>query len=56
METTISNKGETVITFSEEEYKNSSYNTKDWEQSVNITNWEHNYEKGEYIIKYTEIC
>jgi len=43
-----------VIILPEAEYLVSHYNTKQWEQSVKITNWEHDFEKKQYTIKYTE--
>ena len=42
------------IVISEEDYKNSQYSTKEWEQSVIIKNWEHDFEKKQYTIIYTE--
>jgi hypothetical protein len=33
-----------------EDWKDSKYRTRDWERRVNITRWEHDYEKGMYFI------
>jgi hypothetical protein len=42
------------IRIKEQKYKTSKYNTKDWENSVTIIRWEHNYENSEYIIDYKQ--
>ena len=38
----------------ESEWEDSKYRTKEWEQSVNIVTWEHNYVTKQYIIVYNE--
>ena len=38
------------IVISEEDYKNSQYSTKEWEQSVTVVRWEHNFEEKNYTI------
>ena len=43
-----------VLIIEAEDYPTSIYITKEWEQSVKIVNWEHNYETNQYIIKYEE--
>jgi hypothetical protein len=40
------------VIINEVEYKYSKYCTKEWEQSVVITCWEHNYEEKCYKIDY----
>lgn len=45
---------EKKIIISEEDYIKSEYITQKWEQSVVITNWEHDFETKQYIIKYKE--
>jgi len=40
------------IVIKEEDWEDSVYHTKEWEQSVTIKKWEHDYMKGEYIIDY----
>ena len=40
------------IVIKEEEWKDSIYSTVEWEESVTINKWEHDYMKGEYIIDY----
>ena len=42
------------IVISEEDYKNSQYSTKEWEQSVIVVKWEHDFEKKQYTIDYKE--
>ena len=43
------------IIISEEDYKNSIYNTKEWEQqTVKLIRWEHDYEKHQYVIDFEE--
>lgn len=43
------------ITIPESEWKSSIYRTKEWEDSVEITYWEHDYMKKIYIIRYKEL-
>jgi len=43
-----------IIKITEEDWKESKYRTIEWEQSVNITYWEHDFVKKIYIIKYTK--
>lgn len=40
------------IIIKEEDWKDSKYRTKEWEDTVIITYWEHNYENKNYIIKW----
>jgi hypothetical protein len=37
-----------------EDWATSIYRTIEWEQSVEIIRWEHNYEKNRYVIDYKE--
>ena len=46
----MSKKKRNIITIKEEDFKDSKFNTKEWEQRVNIVQWEHNYVTKEYII------
>jgi hypothetical protein len=43
------------IIISESDWKSSIYRTREWERTVNITNWIHDYETKEYIIEYKEL-
>ncbi len=43
-----------VITIKEEDWNDSEHRTREWEKSVEIVRWEHNYETKEYIITYKE--
>jgi len=45
---------EHTIIFKESDYIHSEYNTKEWEQSVIILRWEHDYESKTYTIKYED--
>ena len=36
----------------EEDWIDSIYSTKEWEQSIELIRWEHDYVKKEYIIDY----
>lgn len=38
----------------ENEWYNSIYRTLEWELSVNITRWEHDYVKKQYVIDYID--
>lgn len=40
------------ITIKEYDWDDSKFKTIEWEKSVNITRWEHDLEKGIYIITY----
>ena len=40
------------IIINEIDWINSKYRTKEWEQSVKITRWEHNHLTKKYIIDY----
>lgn len=42
------------IVISEEDYNNSQYSTKEWEQSVTIVRWEHDFEEKKYTITFEE--
>jgi len=42
------------IIIKEEDWNNSIYRTREWEQSVEIIRWEHDYEKKQYVIDYKE--
>jgi len=41
---------ETII-IKEEDFKESKYNSREWESSVNMKDWTHDYQKKEYIIR-----
>lgn len=41
---------ETII-IQEQDFHESKYNTREWECSVNIKDWTHDYQKKEYIIR-----
>ena len=43
-------KKQSIITVKEEDWKDSKFSTKEWQNRVNITCWEHDFEKKEYII------
>ena len=40
------------IIIKEEDWKDSKYRTKEWENTVELIKWEHDYEKKIYIIDY----
>jgi len=40
------------ITIPEADWSTSIYRTKEWEQSVRIIRWEHDYVEGVYKIEY----
>lgn len=40
------------VVIEEKDWKNSKYRTKEWEDSVEILKWEHNYETKKYIIHF----
>jgi len=42
-----------TVKWSDDEFQ--SNHSKEWEQSVEIIYWEHDIEKGWYIIKYKNI-
>ena len=42
------------IIVKEKDWATSKYRTREWEQSVDITKWEHDYEKKQYVIMYNE--
>jgi len=42
------------IIISEENYKISEYSTSEWERSVIITCWEHDFELKRYVIDYKD--
>ncbi len=42
------------IVIEEKDWNESRYKTFEWEQSVEIINWEHNFETKQYIIIYKE--
>lgn len=44
----------TKIIITGDEYRNSKYSTPEWEKSVEISYWEHNYEEDTYTIVYNE--
>jgi hypothetical protein len=46
------NQDSVTVKWSEEEF-DANY-SKEWEQSVEITYWEHDIENGFYIIKYSK--
>lgn len=35
-----------------EDWENSIYNTREWEKSVEIIRWEHDFVKKQYVIDY----
>tara|TARA_R110000744_G_scaffold7342_3_gene25312 strand:+ start:6864 stop:7097 length:234 start_codon:yes stop_codon:yes gene_type:complete len=37
------------------DWNKSKYRTVEWEHSVNITRWEHDFEKGVYVIEYEDL-
>ena len=41
---------ETIIV-KDSDWKNSKYRTREWEKSVNMKDWIHDYVKQEYIIR-----
>ena len=43
------------VTIKECDWSESKYKTVEWEKSVNITRWEHDFEKGIYIINYNDL-
>ncbi len=43
-----------IIKITEKDWIESKYRTKEWEDSVIITYWEHDYENKTYTIKYKE--
>jgi hypothetical protein len=45
---------EKILILSSVDYINSHYNTKEWEQSVKLIRWEHDYELEKYTIKYED--
>ena len=40
------------VIVNESDWDESEYRTREWEQSVKIIRWEHNYEENVYIIEY----
>ncbi len=42
------------IIIPEDEFADSVYNTREWEQSVVIVRWEHDFENHKYTIDYKE--
>jgi hypothetical protein len=42
------------IIIKEAAWEASIYRTREWEQSVEIIRWEHDYEKRQYVIDYKE--
>ena len=45
-------KADKQIIVKEADWKKSKYRTREWEQSVEIVRWEHDYEKKQYVINY----
>ena len=41
------------LVISEEDYENSQYSTKEWEQ-LTVIRWEHNFEEKNYTITFEE--
>lgn len=37
------------------DWPDSPYNTKEWENSVKVVNWEHDFEKSIYTIIFEEL-
>jgi len=44
-----------TIVISEDDYSDSIYNTIEWEHSVIIVRWEHDYENKRYTIDFKTI-
>lgn len=42
------------VIIKEEDWETSVYPTKEWNDSVEVMKYEHDYEKKEYIIEYKE--
>lgn len=42
------------IIITEEDWVSSIYQTKAWNDSVQVVRYEHDYERNEYIIEYKE--
>ena len=42
------------VVIKESDFDQSKYSKKEWEKSVEIVRWEHNYEEKKYIIEYKE--
>ena len=47
-------KADKQIIVKECDWETSKYRTVEWEQSVEIVRWEHDYEKRQYVIDYNE--
>ena len=43
-----------TIVIKECDWENSKYRTREWEKTVNMKDWTHNYETKEYIIRIIE--
>jgi len=43
------------IVIEESDWCTSKYRTKEWEQSVSIIKWEHDFETKKYTIEFKEI-
>ena len=48
-------KAEKQIIVKEIDWKDSKYRTVEWERTVDIKRWEHDYELKQYVIDYDEI-
>jgi len=48
-------KAEKQIIIKECDWKDSKYRTREWEKTVDIKRWEHDYELKQYVIDYDEI-
>ena len=44
-----------IIKINESDWNDSIYRTKEWEESVKIIKWIHDYENKIYIIEYNEL-
>jgi hypothetical protein len=45
---------EKQIIIKEEDWGKSIYNTREWEKSVEIIRWEHDFVKKQYVIDYKD--
>jgi len=48
------NKPKYKITINESDWSDSKYRTKEWEQSIDMTEWIHDWEKKIYIISWND--
>lgn len=43
------------IIIKEADWADSKYQTKEWERTVDIKRWEHDYKLKQYVIDYVEL-